>query len=193
VSRDSGCAGTWAARRRGLHLSEKVPRDWAMHRAVVLRTALALAALSPSLPRATSTAVALAAAVVLTAGCSSSVHDWEGVRLGMSAGDVRARFLPGKTGAWTSAQEPEPVLRWAAPEGASGGDGPRRAVFEFHQGMLVAVTLVGGAAAKGPGLETTRASVAARRVGADGPEVRVLSRDCETHKAEVAKLLATGS
>jgi hypothetical protein len=104
----------------------------------------------------------------------------------MSAADIRERFRPGATGTWTSAQEPEPVLRWTATE---PGASTTHAVFELHQGMLVALTLVGGPFAKGPALETTRASVAARRVGAQGPEVRVLSRDCETHRAEVSKLL----
>jgi hypothetical protein len=140
------------------------------------------------------TVMLMVAGPLAATGCSSSVHDWEGVRLGMTASDVRSRFLAGKTGTWTSAQEPEPVLRWSASAGESapGGAGPQKAVFEFHQGMLVALTLVGGPTAKGPALETTRASVASRRAGPNGPEVRVLSRDCETHKAEVAKMLSSG-
>ena len=124
---------------------------------------------------------------MLSAGCSGSANrDWAGVRLGMSASDVRDRFRPGSEGSWTHALEPEPVLRWVAKDAAAP---IKRASFELHAGMLVAITMVGGEPSRGRALETTRASVIARRVGPDGPEVRVLSRDCETHRAEVAALL----
>lgn len=104
----------------------------------------------------------------------------------MSASDVRDRFRPGSEGTWTHALEPEPVLRWVSKD---PGALLKRASFELHAGMLVAITLVGGDHARGRALETTRASVVSRRTGAEGPEVRVLSRDCETHRAEVQRLL----
>lgn len=121
------------------------------------------------------------------AACGGTNVDWAGARLGMSASDVRDRFRPGSEGTWSHALEPEPVLRWVA----KGPDAPiKRATFELHAGMLVALTVVGGDLTKGRAFETTRGSVVARRTGADGPEVRVISRDCETHRAEVQRLLA---
>lgn len=126
----------------------------------------------------------------LSVACGPGARtDWAGVRLGMTASDVRDRFQPGGEGTWTHAMEPEPVLRWIASSPAAP---IRRASFELHLGMLVAFTLVGGDLATGRPLETTRGSVAARRKGPEGPEVRVLSRDCETHRAEVQKLVNGG-
>ena len=135
---------------------------------------------------------ALGPASLAAAGCggASGARDWAGVRLGMSANDVRERFRPGGEGTWTHALEPEPVLRWVA---SAPSASIRRASFELHLGMLVAFTLVGGELTRGKPLETTRGSIAARRAGSDGPEVRVLSRDCETHRAEVQKLLSGSS
>lgn len=129
----------------------------------------------------------LSLSALSVAACGAAPHDWAGVRLGMSVTDVRDRFQPGGPGAWTSAQEPEPVLRWVATD---AGAPIRRAQFEVHKGMLVALTLGGSAFQTGPRLELTRASVAARREAADGPEVRVISRECETHRAEVGRVLS---
>lgn len=128
------------------------------------------------------------ALLLLATACSSPSTDAYGVRLGFSANDVRSRFAPPVAGSWTSAMEPEPVLRWKASAPSSLDE----ATFEIHSGMLVAETFVvapDAAVAKGPPLETTTASLTARAPEGNRVRVRVLSRDCPTHRAEVAALL----
>lgn len=116
--------------------------------------------------------------------------DLRGVRLGLSAADTRARFVAPGPGTWTSESNPEPALRWTSLD----RDAPvREAVFEFHQGMLVAVrlhTAPGAPEGAGPPMELTPARVLARSATDRGTDVTVLSRNCPTHAAEVARLLA---
>jgi hypothetical protein len=139
-------------------------------------------------------AVAAALAVFAMGALAFSLHsgntgDIRGVRLGLSASDTRDRFVAPGPGTWTSAAEPEPVLRWAPDDAAS----PVHAA-TFHQGMLVAIRLrvaPGAHEAAGPPLELSRSSLTSR--GAEpGGDVAVtqLSRSCPTHADEVRRLLS---
>lgn len=117
-----------------------------------------------------------------------------GVRLGLSAFDTRSRFRPEGEGTWVMRSSPVPALEWS---GSSPRAVPRRASFEFHQGMLVAARyeLPGEApGARGRALEVTASTVVARQA-AEGGGVRVvvLSRACPEHAAEVRGLLAGGA
>lgn len=118
--------------------------------------------------------------------------DLRGVRLGLSASDTRTLFQAPGPGSWSSESNPEPILRWKAQPGAL----IHEAIFEFHQGMLVAIRLrvdPSSTEAQGPPLEVTQARVVSR--GREGEEalVTVLSRTCPTHAPEVARLLRGGS
>jgi hypothetical protein len=118
------------------------------------------------------------------------------VRLGLSARDTRERFRPAGEGTWVMRTEPAPALEWSA---SAPGATPRRASFEFHQGMLVAARyeLASDApAAKGRSLEVTPATVVARQPGeGGGVRVVVISRACPEHADEVRRLVggAAGS
>lgn len=86
---------------------------------------------------------------------------------------------------------PAPALEWS---GLGSGAVPKRASFEFHQGMLVAARYelpVGAPGAGGRALEVTPSTVVARQA-AEGGGVRlvVLSRACPEHAEEVRGLLA---
>ncbi len=130
------------------------------------------------------------AAVVLGCGQGADV-DRRGVRLGLTAADTRSRFVAPGPGSWSS--EAGGTLHWAA----SAPSGPvRDAVFEFHQGMLVATRwLVDPAAdeAKGPPIEVTPARLTTREPEAGGVRVTTLSRSCPTHADEVARRMASGA
>ncbi len=122
-------------------------------------------------------------------GCARSREpqqvDFHGVRLGMSAGDVRRRFV-GPAGQWKVTPGDGMVVDYA-PE---GGVLPR-ARFEFHTGMLVAVraTLPPlDPSAEGSERVVTPASVLVRKVEGDHVAFTLLSRDCPTHRAEAAAL-----
>lgn len=124
-----------------------------------------------------------------TRGGESS--DVRGVRLGFSAADARDRFQTAGPGTWTSAAEPEPVLRWVA----SDEHAPlRAATLEFHNGMLVAVRLSvakDAPEAAGDAMVLSRTSVTSRKQQPDQTvSYTVLSRDCPTHAEEVRKLIA---
>jgi hypothetical protein len=115
-----------------------------------------------------------------------------GVRLGLSAGDTRSRFRPEGEGEWEVRASP-PGLAWSS---SSPKALPRRASFEFHQGMLVAARydLPGEApAARGRALEVTPSMVVARQAGeGGGVRVVVVSRACPEHAQEVRRLLGGG-
>jgi hypothetical protein len=112
-----------------------------------------------------------------------------GLRLGLSASDTRERFQAPASGVWSSEANPEPSLRWKA-------DPPsliHEAVFEFHQGMLVAIRLSTSPEApeaSGPPIEVSTARVVARKKEQDGRvSLTVLSRTCPAHATEVNRLL----
>jgi hypothetical protein len=134
--------------------------------------------------------VALAASAA--GGCGRAPEgELFGVRLGLSASDTRARFRPEGEGTWQMRSAPAPALEWS---GSGSGTLPKRASFEFHQGMLVAARyeLPGeAAAARGRPLEATTSLVVARQaLEGGGVRVVVLSRSCPEHAAEVRGLLA---
>ncbi|HEU4533767.1 MAG TPA: hypothetical protein VFS00_06600 [Polyangiaceae bacterium] len=135
----------------------------------------------------------LALGAVGAGGCARAPEgELFGVRLGLSAGDTRARFRPEGEGAWVVRASP-PGLEWSS---SSPGALPKRASFEFHQGMLVAARydVPGDApAARGRALEVTAATVVARQPGeGGGTRVVVLSRACPEHAQEVRRLLGGG-
>lgn len=151
----------------------------------------------PSTARRWAPWAALAGALLLVAlwwGLRSSpTADLRGVRLGFSAADTRELFQTASPGVWSSEANPEPRLRWEARQG-----GPvRQAIFEFHQGMLVAIRLQVAAEtpeAQGPALEVTPARVLTRKKEpSGGVSVTALSRTCPAHATEVAQLLRGGS
>jgi hypothetical protein len=134
--------------------------------------------------------VALVTASVLASMRSGSNGELFGVRLGFTAADTRARFHAPDPGSWMAESYPSSALTWTTANDAAP---VRRARFEFHSGILVAARFVVAAKAKeagGPSVETTDASVIARR--ADSPDtvaVTLLSRDCPEHADEVRALL----
>jgi len=115
---------------------------------------------------------------------------FHGVRLGMTASAVRVRFSEPALGSWQSLPQVagDEVLAWKAAKG------PEQAKFEFHSGMLVAVRAVVSAndeAASRPELETSSAVVRVRAQGDEGTvKVTILARDCPTHAAEAARVVA---
>lgn len=125
------------------------------------------------------------------ANVTAEVH---GVRLGLTAGQVRTQFAPGTAGRWrSSVEEGAPVLEWTA-EGAAGA-GPSRVRFEFHDGLLVALRATvarADALARGERLQVTDGSVLLREdQGATGVQLTLIARECPTHAAEVQRLLRT--
>jgi hypothetical protein len=117
--------------------------------------------------------------------------DLRGVRLGLSLSDTRARFQAPDEGSWSLQSAPEPVLEWTSGQGDASP--VRRAVFEFHSGMLMAIRLrvaPGSAEAAGPSLEVGATRVVHRQPQGGSTEVVVLSRTCPTHAAEVKALLS---
>jgi hypothetical protein len=98
-------------------------------------------------------------------------------------------FQAPAAGSWASEANPEPILRWQGPPGAPIS----QAIFEFHQGMLVAIRLrvsPGSPEAAGAEVEVTSTRVIARKKEPSGEvSVTVISRSCPAHSAEVAQLL----
>ncbi len=118
---------------------------------------------------------------------SPPTTDFHGVKLGMTAGDVRERFR-GPTGSWKVTTGEEMLLDYSPETG-----GAPKIRFEFHAGMLVAVRAKldphDPSAAPSARREVTPGAVLTRE--ADGPNVSLiwLSRDCPTHKEEAARLV----
>ncbi len=131
-------------------------------------------------------AVALGVAFAVRGGGGTPHVTFHGVKLGMTPGDVRARFTA-PSGAWRATSGSEMVLDYSP----DTGDAPK-VRFEFHSGMLVAVraTLTANdAAAGGQRRELTPGSVLVREPAAAGRVSLVwLSRDCPTHKDEATRL-----
>lgn len=111
-----------------------------------------------------------------------------GVRLGMTADEVRRRVDERGSGTWTSAVVDGD---WHLEHVAA--DGSER--FEIHEGQLVAVRaegLVGRDRPASPAREVTPGSVLVRTVEGDRVRITLLSRACPTHRAEAERLVAGG-
>lgn len=137
------------------------------------------------------------AAASSAAACRSSppevvTRDLHGVRLGMGPRDVRARFDAGGEGRWSSAAGASLALEYEG-DGSSAAS-VRRARFEFHGGMLVAVraTLApSDAASRGAPFEVGPATVVSRAPGEGGAVALFMaSRECPDHREEVASIVA---
>ncbi|MFO0666162.1 MAG: hypothetical protein U0174_19570 [Polyangiaceae bacterium] len=133
----------------------------------------------------------------LALACAKGVPaEFHGVKLGMQPGDVRARFdLP--SGHWKNDGGTSTVgggalkLTWKRD---AGGDGPEEAVFEFHNGLLVAIRAryaVGthDAFAMGTSRLETSSTVLARDDEGGKKNVRWIAKDCPDHEAEVRSIL----
>jgi hypothetical protein len=109
-----------------------------------------------------------------------------GVRLGMTADEVRARVDEAGPSEWSSS--------------VVGGDwvleshrGPRQATFEIHEGQLVAIRVEGPTSSDlptDPDYEETPGSVLVRRTEGDTTRITLLSRACPTHRDEAERLVA---
>jgi hypothetical protein len=118
--------------------------------------------------------------------------DFHGVRLGMSPGDVRARFEPGADGAFASEAGSSVLLQWT-PRGRSS---VAAAEFQFHNGMLTylhAEVDNADPVAAGPALWIGPTSVVERKPGSRTTKVLSIARDCPTHADRVKELVARGA
>lgn len=109
---------------------------------------------------------------------SAPVPTVRDVRLGMTPDEVRARRGGGE---WTTLVEASGDLALERP-------GER---YEFHEGLLVAVTLELAATdpeARGAGRMLSPGSVLVRQPTESGVRVRLVSRDCPTHVDEARRL-----
>jgi len=113
-----------------------------------------------------------------------------GVRLGMTADQIRERFDRGTPAAWRTEVSGPDLALIRAP----AGDLDREARFEIHAGMLVAIRLDVRddlPEAAGDPIVTTPASVLARSRPEPGrTRISLLARDCPTHADEVSGLLS---
>jgi hypothetical protein len=109
-----------------------------------------------------------------------------GLRLGMTADDVRSRVDETGPGEWTSRLDRgDWVLVHEAPNETSS--------FELHEGQLVAIRYEAPADADlgaGPEFEMTRGSVLTRHLEGGRVRITLLSRDCPTHHDEAEQLVA---
>lgn len=142
-------------------------------------------------------------AVVLSACSGETIPDVYGVKLGMTASDVRDRFR-GAGGAFKAdVAADDYAIRWTRGEAkttASGEPNPLVVTFEYHMGTLVAIRArvpSDAPIAKGSSVVTSKSAVLARTPGealdggvAGTVEVDVLARDCPTHKTEAESLAA---
>jgi hypothetical protein len=114
----------------------------------------------------------------------------DGVRLGMTVRDLRARFGAG-AGRWDSEVGDDIVLRWTPTPDAHGG--PLAAQFEFHMGILMAIRAdlpPGDLAAKGAPFELSDAIVVVRDpTPAGAVHVTVVARSCPIHAKEADRLV----
>jgi len=148
----------------------------------------------------------LLAILLALAACSKDAPTaFHGVKLGMRPDDVRARYdVPG--GHWKNDGGTGGAglkLTWQrdgkGTSSAGGGDaGLDRAIFEFHNGLLVAVraTFLAPAddawLAGGPRSETP-STVIARDAENQLRQLRWIAKDCPEHEAEVRAILAPGA
>jgi hypothetical protein len=159
--------------------------------------------MKPHAPHSKLWVAAAALALVLPAGWALvrvAANDADptaafGVRLGMTASDVRARAaLP--DGSWSTSTTPDGtlLLDWSA----SAADASiRDARFEIHEGALVAIraTLSDPATLSEAGGDRrirSAEAVADARTHEDGTtRYRLVARNCPVHAREVAEILAS--
>lgn len=142
-------------------------------------------------------------ALALASGCrSEGVPDFYGVRLGMTASDVRDRFTA--TGGTFKADvaADDYSIRWTPGADGNlrakdGGPNPLTVDFAFHMGTLVAIEARvpdDAPVAKGPPYVVTKSSVLRRAKGEpSGIELDVFARDCPAHKAKAEAIVAESS
>ncbi len=153
--------------------------------------------------RALAACLAAFAALVLLACRADGIPDVYGVRLGMTASDVRDRFT-GTGGTFKADVAADDYsIRWtpgpdAKLEAKGGGPNPLSVEFAFHMGSLVAIVArvpADAPVASGPTYVVTKAGVLKRAPaepssGLAGVAIDVLARDCPTHKARAEALVA---
>ena len=127
-----------------------------------------------------------------------------GARLGQSASDLRRQLVPPVPGTFRAAADApangDLALEWfpdAGPIPSAASTAPRRARFEIHSGLVVAIRATlppASPLSDGPRLSTTPVSVLSRRENPDhSVSFSILARDCPTHAEEVRALLQAAS
>lgn len=135
-------------------------------------------------------ALAMLIRTIAGSGSPSEMPTIRGVRLGMTADQVRQRFERGAQASWRTeiAGTDMTLIR------AAGGSLDREARFEFHDGMLVAIRMdlpSEAPEASGDRIAISPASVTSRTIILDGrTSLAVLARDCPTHAEEVSRILS---
>ena len=121
-----------------------------------------------------------------------TLTEFHGVRLGMSAHDVREAF----DRALSVDMSDELALVWTRDEGQTFHDPAlgdvQNARFEFHLGLLVAIRATGQTGRRDHH-ELTLSHAALRRVADDTQgraTLTLIARDCPTHAEEVRRLTA---
>lgn len=132
----------------------------------------------------------IAAAGVLSA--SDGRRQFDGVRLGMSATQVREAYTPAEPGEWSSSVSADGtlLLDWRATEG------PSAARFEVHDGLLVAVRghAIPTSAPSGDRVEVTADDVwSVSSDGNDTSQVLWIARNCPLHREEIDALVSGGA
>lgn len=130
-------------------------------------------------------------ALLLAAACGrqESIDEFHGARLGMTPSEVRDYFKPNGEFTILPSGEGAIDLGWSG----AASEIFTEAVFEFHEGILVAIRAKHGAdySAKVQRLDVTPYAVRSISVGADANvETLLLARGCPTHESEVQDLLA---
>lgn len=109
-----------------------------------------------------------------------------GVRLGMSATELRARVEQRGPGTWTTRLESGD---WVLERDTDR----EHAAFALHDGRVVAIRIEGPASAEldpTPSYEETAESVRIRARRGERVEITILSRTCPTHHDEAERLVA---
>ncbi|CAN5267331.1 hypothetical protein BH09MYX1_BH09MYX1_49560 [soil metagenome] len=141
----------------------------------------------------------------LSACQGETMPDVYGLRLGMTASDVRDRFW-GTGGSFKAdVAADDYAIHWTPgasteakdPSGKSTAfePNPTAMTFEFHMGTLVAVrgqVPAGASIAHGAEYVTTKSAVLHRAAVPGGGNVSIdlLARDCPTHKAEADRFVS---
>jgi hypothetical protein len=158
-----------------LHRAPQHTRSWQKQRAF----------LTLPLTRPTGTPVRATCIALLFLACTRrETNEFHGVRLGMTAQDVRARF--DETGSFGSDGE---ALTLATP-----GPDVASARFEFHRGVLVAVraSTVRPPMGLEAGARYSPGAVADVTKADNGFAFRWIARDCPAHAAEAETLVKNG-
>ncbi|MEO0325263.1 MAG: hypothetical protein AAF447_20060 [Myxococcota bacterium] len=120
-----------------------------------------------------------------------------GVRLGMTASALRdAVALAQGAGRWETALGDDGLVRmdWTPQATPDSRSEARRATFELHEGVLVAVRAYVTAASPVAATPLIVSAGSVRRyenLGPEGARITLIARNCPNHRAEVATLLAS--